>query len=173
MIDGMNMKKWASMFLTAIALHTTPGIQKTQAQTADQIVMTVDSLDSIPALKLSPQQLEIVALEQINQTRALYNKAPLQLDTNLSAIAQEYANKQIFDHTPVDLEIRMESAWYNYTYASENISDISHAPSATIPLIISRQSESFFHRKNLLSEKASYVGIGFCEGIIVIIFAKN
>lgn len=169
----MDIKKWIWLGAAAFMLHTTPAIQQLKAQTADQLAINIDTLNTVPATKLSPEQLEIMALEQINQTRALYNKAPLQLDTNLSAIAQEYANKQIFDHTPVDLEIRMESAWYNYTYASENISDISHAPSATIPLIISRQSESFFHRKNLLSEKASYVGIGFCEGIIVIIFARN
>jgi len=132
----MDMKKWASIFLTAIALHTTPGVQELKAQTSDKLVLVTQALDIIPAVNLSFDQLQVVTLDQINKARSLYNKAPLQIDTILSKIAQDYANKQIFEHTPEDLKTRLENELYPYKYASENISDLSHAPSATISLAI-------------------------------------
>jgi len=169
----MDIKKWASIFLTTVALYTASGVQELKAQTWEKLVFTMQELDAIPAAKLSPEQLQVVTLDQINKIRFSYDKAPLQIDTTLSKIAQDYANKQIFGHTPEDLKTRLENEWYIYLYASENLSDLSHAASATIPLAIQWQEESALHKKNLLNEKAWYVGMGFCEGILVVIFTNK
>jgi len=169
----MDIKKRISLGATAFMLHTTPAIQELQAQTAGQLTMAVTDLDTLPAIKLSPEQIQVVALEEINKTRQSYSKPPLQLDTSLSKIAQDYANKKIFDHTSEDLKTRVESAWYKYIRVLENISDLSYAPSATIALAIQGQEESPLHKQNLLSEKVSYVWVGFCQGILVVMFSDK
>lgn len=169
----MDIKKWIWLGATAFMLHTTPAMQQLKAQTADQLAINIHAWDTVPAAKLSPEQLQIETLKQINQTRAAYNKAPLQLDTSLSKIAQDYADKQQFDHTPEDLKSRLVNGAYQYVYASENISDLSYAPSATVALAIQWQEESPLHKKNLLNEKATYVWVGFCNGIFVVIFSKK
>lgn len=167
----MDVRKLIWLAATAFVLHLTPAIQQIKAQTSHQL--SIDALDTIPAASLSPDDLQVITLDQINKIRASHNKIPLQLDTNLSQIAQNYANEQKFDHNSQDLKTRLENGWYIYTYASENISDLSHAPSATISLAIQEQEHSPIHRKNLLNEKAYYVWVGLCEGILVIIFSRK
>lgn len=169
----MNIKKWISLAATAFVLHTTPAIQELKAQTSDELTISIGGLDTVPVAKLSPEQVQTLALDQINKTRQSYNKAPLQLDTSLSKIAQDYADKQQFDHTPQNLKTRVESAWYQYIRVLENISDLSHAPSATIELAIQGQEESPLHKNNLLSEKVTYVWVGFCQGILVVMFSDK
>lgn len=169
----MNIKKWISLAATAFVLHTTPAIHELKAQTSDELTISIGGLDTVPVAKLSPEQVQTLALDQINKTRQSYNKAPLQLDTSLSKIAQDYADKQQFDHTPQNLKTRVESAWYQYIRVLENISDLSHAPSATIALAIQGQEESPLHKNNLLSEKVTYVWVGFCQGILVVMFSDK
>lgn len=112
--------------------------------------------------KFEPTPLEEKVLRLTNEERVKEKLPPLQLDATLSQVARGHstnmAKQGTMKHdldgkTPFD---RIRGSGYKYHFAGENIA----AGDVPIEIIMGAWMKSEGHRKNILGEKFTHIGIG-------------
>lgn len=111
-------------------------------------------------------QLEQDMLVLVNQERAKEGLPPLQMDSELTAVARNHSNDMFrrgyFSHnTPEGISPfdRIEAGGISYLIAGENL---AHAP--TLPIAHTGLMNSPGHRENILRPEFGRVGIGILDG---------
>lgn len=106
-------------------------------------------------------------VELINQERADRGLSALVQKSSLREAArrhsQDMACNDFFSHTGSDgstLSSRLQDAGYNFTWAAENIA-ASSSSNFSAQSVVSMWMNSSGHRKNILSEQAKHIGVGF------------
>ena len=103
----------------------------------------------------------------INQERTDRGLPALVQNSSLRAAARRHSEdmacNDIFSHTGSDgstFSSRMLDAGYSYSWAAENIA-ASSSSSFSAQAVVSMWMNSTGHRKNILSENAIHIGVGF------------
>ena len=112
----------------------------------------------------------------INNLRATNKISTLQLDTNLNTISQNYStymfNNLYFDHSDKngnDVQDRLNSAGYRYTYYGENLAKGVY----TAKQAFEERSNSSSHRTNMLNPNFNSVWFGRDGTYVDATFAKK
>lgn len=110
---------------------------------------------------------ESKVVELINNERKKRDLPALSMNSNLRQAARKHSEDMAcndhFSHTGTDGSSpwdRIRAAGYSYSYAAENIaasSSQSFSPSS----VVSSWMNSSGHKKNILSDKAKHIGVGF------------
>jgi uncharacterized protein YkwD len=103
----------------------------------------------------------------INQERADRGLPALSQNASLRSAArghsQDMACSDHFSHTGTDgstLGSRLAAAGYSYSWAAENIA-AGHSRGFSPGQVVNMWMNSAGHRKNILSDKARHIGVGF------------
>jgi len=110
---------------------------------------------------------ETQVINLINQERTDRGLSALSENSSLRAAARRHSEdmacNDFFSHTGSDgstLSSRILAAGYNYSWAAENIA-ASSSCSFSASSVVSMWMNSSGHRKNMLSENAVHIGVGF------------
>ena len=126
------------------------------------LVRTID----VPELETPDEDLDfceqVVAL--VNEERAAYGLHPLKTMTNLTKAAQKRSEEivTVFDHTRPDGSscfTVLDDYDVSWSAVGENIAAGQGTPEA----VVEAWMNSSGHRKNILSEKFDYIGVGCTE----------
>ncbi|MBQ7759251.1 CAP domain-containing protein [Anaerotignum sp.] len=103
-------------------------------------------------------------VELVNEERAAEGLAPLELDLTLCEAAQVRAEeaKTSFSHTRPNGSkcfTALADAGVSYQFAGENLAGKIKTPEK----VVKAWMDSEGHRKNIMAEKYSYIGIGYVE----------
>lgn len=112
------------------------------------------------------QSFQEEVMKLTNQERKKQGLASLQLDKELAEVAQtkseDMAKNNYFSHTsptygsPFDM---LQQFGIDYTTAAENIASGQQSPSE----VVTGWMNSPGHRKNILNEKVTHIGVGYAE----------
>lgn len=140
--------------------ETTSSHQPTETSSEPQTETTTSSQSS------TSQSMANQVLSLVNAERSKENLPALSLDLNLSNVAQlkseDMKNNNYFDHTsptygsPFDM---MKQFGISYKYAGENIAKGQKTAEAVVNAWINSEG----HRKNILNEKFTHMGLGYVK----------
>lgn len=184
------MKKIGLTIALATQLFFSSAAQQISQQHKDSLYTTIIS----PSLRdslisdLNLDQIRDWLLDGMNSERQSMNNKyhtqqykPFATDNILNQVAQNYAEHMVstgrFDHIDENwknakarVEVLIPRVSVEYAEIGENLAKWQH----TINDIISTwMHESSSHRLSILSGITNYVGIGYCNGICVVIFGTK
>ncbi|GAA4713809.1 CAP domain-containing protein [Brevibacillus fulvus] len=149
-------------------VYSTPAKQQQQSQQPQQ-QQTQQQTASVSAFASQVADL-------VNQERAKAGLKPLQMDSQLSAMAtdkaKDMANNHYFDHnsptygSPFEM---MEQYGINYSYAGENIAMGQRSPQQ----VMEDWMNSSGHRANILNANYTKIGVAYYNGYWVQEFTKS
>lgn len=172
------MKKLFALALTAVMAFGMIGCgsadeaEETAMLTEESAEETIDDgiiigvtdvpLADSPSDDVHDYVYEVVDL--VNEERAKEGLAPLELDLTLCEAAQVRAEeaKQSFSHTRPDGSkcfTALADKGVSYQFAGENLAGKIKTPEKVVKAWMDSES----HRKNIMAEKYSYIGIGYVE----------